>query len=333
MFSALVLDKKEDDVEAEVRQLDVDDLPEAGPEQVTLKVLYSSLNYKDALAVTGTGSIIRGDYPIVPGIDLVGEVLDSDRTEFREGDIVIGTGWQLGEVNWGGYSQKAKVGGEKLIALPKGLPPEQAMVIGTAGLTAMLSVMALEDHGLSPNRGPVLVTGASGGAGSFAVALLDAAGFTAVASTGNDAAHSYLRALGAEEIVHRREFEEGPERPLDSGRWAGAVDAVGGNTLSSLLAQVTRHGSVAAFGNAGGHELHTSVLPFILRGINLLGIDSNTCPNDRRGTAWLRLAHLVSDDHLEQIRARTISLDQVPSASRNLLSGDVRGRILVDVQA
>ncbi len=333
MFSALVLDEKGGEVRARVRQLDENDLPDAGPDEVRLEVLYSSLNYKDGLAVTGSGQVIRGDYPIVPGIDLVGRVLDSNHAAFEEGDLVIGTGWQLGEVDWGGYTQRATVDGNKLVPLPDDLSPARAMTIGTAGFTAMLSVMALEEHEVLPSDGEVVVTGASGGAGSIAVTLLDALGYDVVASTGSEDAHEYLRALGADRIVHRRAFEGGPSRPMESGTWAGAIDAVGGDTLATLIAQLQRHGSVASFGNAGGHELHTTVLPFILRGVSLLGIDSNTCPNDRRRTAWGRLAELLTNDHFERIRARTITLGDIPAASREILDGQVRGRILVDVQA
>lgn len=333
MFSALVLDDHDDEVHAHVRRLEASDLPDPGPGAVRLKVLYSGVNYKDALAVTGSGQIIRGGYPIVPGIDLVGRVLESDHDEFGAGEWVIGTGWQLGEVDWGGYSQQAKVDGDKLLPLPEGLSPDQAMTAGTAGLTAMLAVMALEEHDVSPEDGEIVVTGASGGAGSFAIALLDALGYTAVASTGSKGAHAYLRAQGASRIVHRREFEDGPEHPLESGSWAGAVDAVGGQTLAAIIARLQRHGSVAALGNAGGHELPTSVLPFILRGVNLLGIDSNTCPNDRRRAAWHRLAELLHDEHFERARARTISLEAIPEASREVLSGQVQGRVLVDMQA
>jgi len=332
MFSALVLDDSGGEIQAQIRQLRPDALPRAGREEVHLEVLYSSLNYKDGLAVTGRGQVIRGDYPIVPGIDLVGRVLDTAHDAFEKGDHVIGTGWQLGEVDWGGYSQQARVAGRKLVPLPDGLAPAHAMVIGTAGLTAMLSVMALDELDVSPGDGAVVVTGASGGAGSIAVALLGALGHEVVAATGSEAAHAYLRSLGADRIVHRRTFEDGPARPMESARWAGAIDAVGGDTLATLIAQLERHGSVASFGNAGGHELRTTVLPFILRGVNLLGIDSNTCPNDRRRTAWTRLADLLSDAHLDRIHARTIALEDLPQASEEVLAGEVQGRILVDVQ-
>jgi acrylyl-CoA reductase (NADPH) len=333
MFSALLLRTKKGDVHADVCSLDAADLPAVGDEAVLLEVLYSSLNYKDGLAVTGTGAVIRGEYPMVPGIDLVGRVQESRHDGFDPGDLAIGTGWQLGEAVWGGYTQQARVNGNTLVPLPEGLTPRQSMIVGTAGLTAMLSVLALEEHGVEPGAGEVVVTGASGGAGSIAVALLGSLGYAAVASTGSTEAHAYLRALGAGRIVPRSEFEEGPARPMDSGRWAGAIDAVGGDTLATILSQVQRHGSVAAFGNAGGHALHMSVLPFILRGVNLLGIDSNTCPNARRRTAWKRLAEVLTDAHYERIHTDTIALDAIPEAARRIVEGQVQGRILVDLAA
>ncbi len=333
MFDALVLDRSDGELTVDVRSLTLDHVPDAGDDEVRLQVLYSSLNYKDALAVTGKGNIIRGDYPMVPGIDLVGRVLESASDAFVEGDRVIGTGWQLGEVDWGGYTQRAKVSARKLVSLPDGLTPKQSMIAGTAGFTAMLSVMALQEHAVTPERGEVVVTGASGGAGSMAVSLLGALGYEVVASTGSTEAHEYLRARGASRIVPRNEFEDGPERPMESGRWAGAIDAVGGQTLATLIAQLQRHGSVASFGNAGGHELRTTVFPFILRGVNLLGIDSNTCPNDRRRTAWERLATTLSDEDFEQMTARTIGLEEIPSVSREVLRGAIRGRVVVDVQS
>lgn len=333
MFDALVLDRSDGELTVDVRSLTLDHVPDAGDDEVRLQVQYSSLNYKDALAVTGKGNIIRGDYPMVPGIDLVGRVLESASDAFVEGDRVIGTGWQLGEVDWGGYTQRAKVSARKLVSLPDGLTPKQSMIAGTAGFTAMLSVMALQEHAVTPERGEVVVTGASGGAGSMAVSLLGALGYEVVASTGSTEAHEYLRARGASRIVPRNEFEDGPERPMESGRWAGAIDAVGGQTLATLIAQLQRHGSVASFGNAGGHELRTTVFPFILRGVNLLGIDSNTCPNDRRRTAWERLATTLSDEDFEQMTARTIGLEEIPSVSREVLRGAIRGRVVVDVQS
>ncbi len=332
MFDALVLDRSVGDLVVDVRQLDLADLPDAGPDEVRVEVLYSSLNYKDALAVTGAGKIIRSGYPIVPGIDLVGRVVESRVDAFEPGDDVIGTGWQLGEVDWGGYSQQAKVDGTKLVPLPDTLTPKQAMVAGTAGFTAMLSVMALEEHDVEPDDGEVVVTGASGGAGSLGVSLLRGLDYDVVASTGSTDTHDYLRARGADRIVDRTAFEEGPERPMEASRWAGALDAVGGKTLSTILSQLQRHGAVASFGNAAGHELETSVFPFILRGVSLLGIDSNTCPNDRRRRAWRRLASILSEEDFDAVTARTIGLGEIPSVSQELLAGDVRGRIVVDVQ-
>ena len=332
MFDALVLDRDDGTLSVDVRTLDADALPEAGPDPVHLEVLYSSLNYKDALAVTGAGTVIRGEYPIVPGIDLVGRVRESQSESFAVGDLVIGTGWELGEAVWGGYAQRATVAGGTLVRLPESLTARQAMIAGTAGLTAMLAVMALEDHDVHPDDGEIVVTGASGGVGSLAITILTALNYDVVASSGSEAAREYLRERGADRIVSRSAFEGGPERPLESGKWAGAVDAVGGQTLATLIAQLKRHGSVAAFGNAAGHELETSVLPFILRGVNLLGIDSNTCPTPRRRTAWRRLATLLTDEDFNRIEARTISLDEIPAASRQLLDDGVRGRIVVDVQ-
>lgn len=331
MFDALVLDRHDGEQVVEIRTLEETDLPAVDGDETLVDVLYSSLNYKDALAVTGEGKIIRGDVPITPGIDLVGRVVSTESDRFEAGDFVIGTGWQLGEVVWGGYTQRLRVDAAKLVPLPDAMTPHQAMIVGTAGFTAMLAVMALEDHSTTPADGDIVVTGASGGAGSIAVALLDALDFSAVASTGSEDAHAYLQALGASEIVDRSAFEDGPERPMERGRWAGAIDAVGGNTLAAIIAQLQRHASVAAFGNAGGHEVHTTVFPFILRGVNLLGIDSNTCPNDRRVTAWTRLADLLADDVLDRITARTIPLAAVPEASRDVLDGAVRGRIVVEV--
>lgn len=333
MFDALVLDRENGELTVEVQALSVEDLPDAGPDEVQLEVLYSSLNYKDALAVTGAGKIIRDGFPIVPGIDLVGRVQESNVDHLEAGDYAIGTGWQLGEIDWGGYSQRAKVDGKKLVQLPEHLTPRQAMVAGTAGFTAMLSVLALEDHGVTPDEGPIVVTGASGGVGSMAVTLLDILDYEVVASSGSGEAHEYLRKRGADRIISREALEGGPERPMETGKWAGAVDAAGGSTLATLIAQVKRHGSIASFGNAAGHELSTSVLPFILRGINLLGIDSNTCPTPRRQTAWRRITSTLSDEDFDEMTARTISLDEVPAASQALLDQGVRGRIVVDVAA
>ena len=317
----------------QLHDLTDDDLPEG---EVLVAVSHSGLNYKDALAVTGQGKIIRGEFPFVPGIDLAGTVLESASPEFAEGDRVIGTGWGLGEARWGGYAERQRVPASALVPLPEGLTPRQAMVAGTAGLTAMLAVLALEEHNFYGDvslaeRGEVVVTGASGAAGSIAVALLAEAGAQVAASTGSESAHDYLRALGAARIIHRHEFSGGPERPMQSARWSGAVDAVGGGTLATLLSEMERHSAVASFGNAGGHELHTTVFPFILRGVSLLGIDSNTCPNTRRRAAWQRLAELLTPERSDRITDRVVGLGDVAEASEDVLAGRTQGRVVVKV--
>ena len=331
MFNALVLEQSDDGaIDASVQALERERLPEG---EVLVSVAYSSLNYKDGLAVTGQGKIIRGDYPFVPGVDLVGTVSASTAPDYQPGDEVLVTGWGIGEHTWGGLAQEARVKAAWLVPLPEDLSMLDAMTIGTAGYTAMLSVMALEEHDVTPNKGEVVVTGASGGAGSFAVALLGSRGYDVVASTGSEDAHDYLKDLGAGRIISRDALSGGPERPMESSRWAGAIDAVGGATLAALLAQTERHGSIAAYGLAGGHELHTTVFPFILRGVNLLGVDSNTCPFERRKRAWDRLAKEAAPDNLQRIRAGVVSLEEVPARSEQLLGGDVQGRLVVDVNA
>lgn len=330
MFKALFVEQPGTAQTTQVRTLDRADLPDG---DVEVEVLYSSLNYKDALAVTGKGKIIRGDFPFVPGIDLVGRVAASEGTDVTVGDVVIQTGWGLGETRWGGYAQRQRLKAEHLVPVPSNLEPLDTMVVGTAGFTAMLAVLTLQEHGVEPGQGEIVVTGASGGVGSFAVALLAQAGHTVVASTGSPSAHAYLTRLGAARIIPREDLGQGPKRPMDSARWAGAVDTVGGATLAAILSTLEHHGCVAACGLAGGAELGTTVFPFILRGVVLAGIDSNTCPNDRRREIWRRLADAYSDDLREQIRARTISLEAVPAACEDLLAGRVQGRIVVDVQA
>lgn len=328
MGRALFLRETNGDVHARVDEIDRMALPDG---DTLVAISHSGLNYKDALAITGRGKIIRGDYPFIPGIDFVGEVVDSKSRSFVPGDPVIGTGWGLGETHWGGYSQFQTVEGEWLVLLPEMLSRENAMVVGTAGLTAMLSVMALEDAGLNPSHGEVIVTGASGGVGSLAVALLSASGYAVVASTGSTSAHEYLRDLGAARIIDRGELAAGPARPMDSARWAGSIDVVGGSTLAAIISQLDRHGSVAACGLAGGHEVHTTVYPFILRGVNLLGIDSNTCPIRRRVEAWDRIARLLSPEVLSRIKADTITMEEIPAYSERILAGGITGRVVVDV--
>lgn len=330
MPRALVLDRMNDTVEASVREVSEDRLP-AG--DVLVDVLYSSLNYKDALAVTGKGKVVRGSYPFVPGIDLVGRVRASGSDGYRTGELVLGTGWGIGESRWGGYSSVQRVDASQLLPLPEEMRPDTAMTAGTAGLTAMLSVMRLESLGVSPGRGRVLVTGASGGVGSFAVAILSRAGYRVDASTGSSDAHAYLERLGADRIIVRNELSAGAVRPLDTATWTGAVDVVGGRTLEAVLSRLDRHGAVAACGLAGGAELNATVFPFILRGVSLLGIDSNTCPADVRRSAWRRIADHTTDELVGDIRTATIGLDQIPAYSERLLSGKIRGRVVVDVNA
>jgi acrylyl-CoA reductase (NADPH) len=328
-MKALLLTQSDDGLNAAVTSVDEADLPEG---DVLIDVAYSSLNYKDGLAVTGKGKIVRGDYPFVPGIDLAGTVAESASDRFSPGDEVILTGWGTGEDRWGGFAERARASAEHLVALPEGMTLKEGMTIGTAGFTAMLAVMALEEHDVTPEKGEVVVTGASGGAGSMAIAILSALGYDVVASTGTESAHDYLRSLGAKRIVGRDEFGDGPARPMENARWAGAIDAVGGPTLAALIAQTERHGSIASYGLAQSHELHTTVFPFILRGINLLGIDSNTCPPERRRQAWRRLDTVLSSDTLDAIQ-QTIGLGEVIEYSEKITRGETQGRIVVDVHA
>lgn len=329
MIRALVLEEEDGGITPTLQEISPDRLPDG---DVLVTVLYSSLNYKDALAVTNRGKIVRSSYPFVPGIDLVAKVESSESDRFREGDLVIGTGWGLGESRWGGYSRVQRVRSSDLVSLPDGMEPRHAMTIGTAGFTAALSVMALEEHDVAPDSGDVLVTGASGGVGSMAVAILSSGGFTVVASTGSPDAHAYVEELGASRIIDRSELEQGPSRPMESGRWSGAVDVVGGMTLATIIAALQRHGSVAACGLAGGSDLRTTVYPFILRGVNLLGIDSNTCPNDRRTAAWTRLHNSLKPDVLDRMTSAVITLADVPGYSVRLLENRIQGRIVVDLE-
>ena len=328
MFRALVLHRDADAVRPAIEELDESRLPEG---DVLVDVAYSSLNYKDGLSVTNRGKIVRGDFPFVPGIDLAGAVAESASPAFTPGDRVILTGWGTGEDRWGGFAEKARAHAEHLVRLPDGMTLAEAMLVGTAGFTAMLSVLALEDLGVQ-RGGDVAVTGASGGVGSTAVALLARAGYRVVASTGKAHAHDYLRGLGAAEIIGRDVLGGGPRRPLDAGRWAGAVDAVGGDTLAALLSQMMRHGCVAACGLAGSHDLHTTVFPFILRGVVLYGIDSNTATPERRVAAWARLAEAVRAGAFAGVETR-IGLEEVIPYSDRIVRGETVGRVVVDVKA
>jgi len=324
-FRALVVESS-DPQSARIRQASLDELP---PGDVLVRVAYSSLNYKDGLAITGAGKVIRS-FPMVPGIDLAGVVLESASAHFKPGDAVLLTGYGIGERHWGGMAELARVRSEWLVPLPEGLTLKEAMGIGTAGFTAMLAVMALEAHGVDKTR-EVLVTGAAGGVGSLAVALLARLGYRVVASTGRLSEEGYLRSLGAAEVIERS-LLSAPARPLESERFAGAVDTVGGAVLAGVLPRVAYGGSVAACGNAGGPRLETTVFPFILRGVNLLGVDSVMCPREQRLLAWQRLAQELPKPLLEAM-VRTVELEEVPALAQAILQGQVRGRVVVRLAA
>lgn len=328
MFNALVVEKTEDGTHAEVRSVSYDDLP-AG--DVTVSVDYSTVNYKDGLCIGPGGGLVR-TYPHVPGIDFSGTVETSDDPRYDVGDAVILTGWRVGEARWGGYAQKARVKADYLVPLPDGLTTRQAMAVGTAGFTSMLAIMALEDHGLKPGQGPVLVTGAAGGVGSVATAILANLGYEVAAVTGRPETGNYLKELGAETIVDRSELNETTKRPLEAEIWAGCVDAVGGAMLARVLGQIKYGGSVAAVGLAGGSSLPTTVIPFLLRGVNLLGIDSVMQPYENRKRAWDRIA---TDLPLAKLEAMVSSatLSDLPALGRDILKGNVKGRVVVNVNA
>jgi acrylyl-CoA reductase (NADPH) len=329
MFRALLVEKDaEGRVAASVQELPDDRLP-AG--DVTVAVDYSTLNYKDGLCLSQTGGGLVRNYPHVPGIDFAGVVEASEDTRYKPGDRVVLTGWRVGEVHWGGYATKARVRGDWLVPLPAGLTTRQAMAVGTAGFTAMLAVMALEDHGLKPGAGPVLVTGAAGGVGSVAVALLAALGHEVAAVTGRPETETYLRELGAARIVPRADLAETVKRPLEAETWAGCVDAVGGAMLARVLGQLKYGASVAAVGLAGGAGLPASVVPFLLRGVNLLGIDSVMRPYADRVRAWDRIARDLPMGKLEAM-VQPAGLADLPGLGAAILQGAVQGRVVVDVK-
>jgi len=325
MFRALLLDQSADGLTADVVDVDDDRLPDG---DVSVDVEWSSLNYKDGLILKGLGRLVR-DYPHVPGIDLAGTVSASADPRYESGDRVALTGWRVGEVWWGGYASKAKVKADWLSPLPDTLTTRQAMAVGTAGFTAMMAVDQLERHGLAAGD-PVLVTGAAGGVGSTAVSLLARLGYEVTASTGRvDAEGDALRAIGATNVVNRAEIADAPERPLLSERWAGAVDAVGSGTLAHIIAELRYGGAVAACGLAGGNDLPTSVVPFLLRGVTLYGIDSVMCPAPRREATWARLAEVLDTDALEAMTSE-VTLADLPGLADEILAGRTRGRVVVN---
>ncbi|MCX7283210.1 MAG: oxidoreductase [Novosphingobium sp.] len=325
MFNAIVIDKDESGQSVALKQLDDAQLPEG---DVVIDVAFSTLNFKDGLAITGSSPVVR-KFPMVPGIDLAGTVRSSDHADWKPGDKVVLNGWGVGETHWGGLSQVAKLKGDWLVPLPAAFTERQAMGIGTAGYTAALCVDALVKAGVTPDQGEILVTGATGGVGSVAVALLKKAGFKVIGSTGKASEEAYLRQLGADSIIDRAELSA-PGRALGKERWAGAIDAVGSHTLANACAQTRYGGAVAACGLAQGADLPATVMPFILRGVRLLGVDSVMAPKALRLAAWERLARDLDPALIEVIGAE-IGLAEAPAAAADLLAGKVRGRVIVDV--
>ena len=325
MFKALLVDKKEDQYQTRLTELDNSQLPDG---DVTVRVEYSTLNYKDGLAISGRSPVVRS-FPMVPGIDLAGVVEASSHDRYKVGDRVLLSGWGVGETHWGGLAQKARLNGDWLIPLPDQLSARQAMAIGTAGYTAMLCLIALERNGISPASGEILVTGANGGVGSFAIALLAKLGYSVTASTGRPSEADYLKRLGATTIIDRAELSN-PGRPLTKERWAAAIDSVGSHTLANVCASTRADGAVAACGLAQGMDFPATVAPFILRGISLLGINSVTRPYEERVTAWQRLCSDLDLAQLDDI-TQEVGLGEAIAAADDLLNGKVRGRLVVNV--
>ncbi|NMG74600.1 MDR family oxidoreductase [Aromatoleum diolicum] len=325
MFKGILVEKDEAGYRATLRDLDEAQLPEG---DVTIRVAYSTLNYKDGLAITGKGPVVR-KFPLVPGIDLAGTVETSSHADYQAGDLVVLNGWGVGEGHWGGLAQKARLRGDWLVPLPTAFTPRQAMAIGTAGYTAMLCVLALERHGVTPDKGEILVTGAAGGVGSVAVAVLAKLGFTVVATTGRPEEADFLKHLGAAEVLDRALFSS-PGKPLGKERWAGAIDVVGSHTLANVCAAMKYRGVVAACGLAGGMDFPASVAPFILRGVTLAGVDSVMCPRPERLVAWQRLGTDLDIAKLDLITSEIALAEAIPTAAK-LLEGKVRGRVVVDV--
>jgi len=326
-MKAILITKEDDAYECKLTDITEDQLPEGN---VTVKVDYSTLNYKDGLAITGKSPVVR-KFPLVPGIDLAGTVESSSHVDYKAGDQVVLNGWGVGEVHSGGLAEKARLNGDWLVPLPSAFTPKQAMAIGTAGYTSMLCVMALEQQGVTPDKGEILVTGAAGGVGSVAISILAKLGYTVVASTGRPNEAEYLKSLGASSIIDRAELSS-PGRPLGKERWAGAVDTVGSHTLANICASMKYGGAIAACGLAQGMDLPASVAPFILRGVILHGVDSVYCPREKRIAAWTRLASDLDIAHIELITNEVSLSDAIPTA-KDLLDGKVRGRTVVNVNA
>lgn len=325
MFKAILIEKDEAGYRASLKDVDESQLPEG---DLTVRVSHSTLNYKDGLAITGRGPVVR-KFPMVPGVDLVGTVEESRHPSYRVGDAVLLNGWGVGEGHWGGLAQKARLKGEWLVPLPPQFTPQQAMAIGTAGYTAMLCVLALERHGVTPDKGEILVTGAAGGVGSVAVSILSKLGYTVVGVTGRMAERDYIKCLGASEVLERSAFSSAG-KPLGRERWAGAVDVVGGHTLANVCATTKYRGIVTACGLAGGMDFPATVAPFILRGVTLVGVDSVMCPRADRLVAWRRLGSDLDTSKLNLITNEIGLLEAIPMAAK-LLDGHVRGRVVVDV--
>jgi acrylyl-CoA reductase (NADPH) len=325
MFNSILIDKDDSGYHCDLTEVDEAQLPEG---DVTIKVEFSTLNYKDGLAITGKSPVVRR-FPMVPGIDFVGTVEQSTHDDYQQGDKVVLNGWGVGEVHWGGLAQKARVKGDWLVPLPATFSAKQAMSIGTAGYTAMLCVMALEEQGVTPDKGDIIVTGATGGVGSVAISILSKLGYNILAVTGRSEETDYVKGLGASEIIPRAELSE-PGRALGKERWAGAVDVVGSHMLANVCANTQYGGTVTACGLAGGMEFPASVAPFILRGVKLIGIDSVMCPREKRLQAWQRLGADLDPSKLEMI-AHEIGLSDAIATAHQLMDGKVRGRIIVDV--
>jgi acrylyl-CoA reductase (NADPH) len=324
-FRAFIVNKTDEGFTAGLKELTLENLP---PGEVLIKVAYSGVNYKDGLASIPEGRVARS-YPLVPGVDLSGVVVESNDSRFNPGDEVLATSYELGVSHYGGYSEYARVKADWVVPLPAGLTLKEAMALGTAGFTAALAIYQLEKNGLKPQNGPVLVTGATGGVGSIGINILSALGYTVAASTGKTSEHDYLKQLGASEILSREETSAESNRPFEKERWAGSLDSVGGSTLAYLIRTTRYAGSIAAYGNTGGTNLSTTVFPFILRAINLLGIESVNCPMELRRQLWSRLAGDYKPRHLLAMIGREVPFEELPQALTTILKGEARGHTII----